>query len=145
MTIKQELYWIFGVFIWFCIGLIILLNTNQIWPIIVNFIFCIGTIIFINVYYRCNKKYKLSEEEIPLWNSLTNKAYQAYTEHVMRYPKWYDNICPPGILNYTSEENNLLEKIHKYFYGDDWYISMPISGAQVNYIMWEDVKDKVII
>ena len=32
---------------------------------------------------------------------------------------------------------------HKIFYGDDWIICLPISTAQVNYIMYIDIKNKV--
>lgn len=95
----------------------------------------------IKFWYRSKKGYKLEPNERSLWNSLIYKANKGYCE-------WWrktkgDDLCGPWIMDYTPEENNLLEKIHRYFYGNDWYIVMPISGAQVNYVMYDDVKDKV--
>jgi hypothetical protein len=86
-------------------------------------------------------KYKLSKNEVKLWNNIIQKAQVGYNE-------WWDitkgnDMCGPWIKDYTEEENNLLDKIHKYFYGDGWYVSMPISCAQVNYVMYEDIKNKV--
>ena len=97
----------------------------------------------IKFWWKTKFKYKLSLEEKPLWDSLCQKACNAYTEYRKKYPTCETNICPPGILDYTQEENDLLEKIHKYFYGDDWYISISISSAQVNYVMWVDVRNKI--
>ena len=97
----------------------------------------------IKFWWKTKLKYKLSPEEKSLWESLCNKAYNAYTEYRKKYPTWETNLCPPGILDYTPEEDELLDKIHKYFYGDDWYTSISMCGAQVNYIKWVDVRNKV--
>lgn len=88
-------------------------------------------------------KYKLNDEkEKILWTSLQVKAKNGYKE-------WYDktlgdDLCGPWIKDYTEEEDKLLDKIHKYFYGENWYVVMPISGAQVNFVKYYDIKDKVI-
>ena len=97
----------------------------------------------IKFWWKTKLKYKLSPEEKLLWDSLCNKAYNAYTEYRKKYPTWETNLCPPGILDYTPEEDELLDKIHKYFYGDGWYTSISISGAQVNYVKWVDIRNKV--
>jgi len=87
------------------------------------------------------RKYKLNNNEKLLFNNLIYNSKIGYSE-------WYEqthgnDICGPWIKDYSSEENELLEKIHRYYYGDHWYVTMPISGAQVNYIMLQDIKDKV--
>jgi hypothetical protein len=95
----------------------------------------------IKFWWKTKFKYKLNINEKLLWDSLIQKAQLGYDEW-LNVTKGND-FCGPWIKNYTEDENNLLDKIHKYFYGDDWYVSMPISGAQVNYIMLQDLKDKV--
>ena len=95
----------------------------------------------IKFWLKTKLKYKLTNDEKILWNNIIQKAQAGYNE-------WWDatkgnDMCGPWIKDYTEEENNLLDKIHKYFYGDGWYVSMPISCAQVNYIMYEDIKNKV--
>ena len=95
----------------------------------------------IKFWLKTKLKYKLTNDERILWNNIIQKAQTGYNE-------WLDvtkgnDICGPWIKDYTEEENNLLDKIHKYFYGDGWYVSMPISCAQVNYVMYEDIKNKV--
>ena len=89
-----------------------------------------------------NMTYTLKGNEIELWKSIIEKAKIGYDE-------WYeethgDDLCGPWIKDYTIEENNLLDKIHHKLYGKDWWIAMPISTAQVNYVMYDDIKDKVI-
>ena len=96
----------------------------------------------IKFWWKTKFKYKLNANEKLLWDSIIKKAQLGYDE-------WFNktkgnDICGPWIKDYTEEENNLLDKIHKHFYDDDWYISMPISCAQVNYVMYEDIKNKVI-
>ena len=49
----------------------------------------------------------------------------------------------PWIKDYTEEEGNLIDKIHEYFYGEHWYIAMPISAGQCYYQMYNDIKDKI--
>lgn len=95
----------------------------------------------IKFWLKTKLRYKLTNDERILWNNIIQKAQTGYNE-------WLDitkgnDMCGPWIKDYTEDENNLLNKIHKYFYGDGWYVSMSISGAQVNYIMYEDIKNKV--
>lgn len=92
-------------------------------------------------WFKSLFKYKLTDNERILYDSLQQKAKTGYDE-------WFEktkgnDLCGPWIKDYAKEENDFLDKVHKYFYGDDWYVSMPISCAQVNYIMFEDIKDKV--
>ena len=89
-----------------------------------------------------NTKYKLNIDETILWNSIISKAKQGYEEYIKKYPNWHDNLCPPWIKDYTKEEYDLVYKIHEYFY-PGWYSSWPISGAQVMYEMYENIKDKI--
>ena len=95
----------------------------------------------IKFWYKKKHGYKLESHERQLWDNLIYKANKGYVEWFVQTQG--NDMCGPWILDYTPEENDLLEKIHRYFYGDDWYIAMPISGAQVNYVMYDDVKDKV--
>ena len=92
------------------------------------------------------KQYNLTDPtEIDLWYSIKVKAANGYKEYIEKYPSWEDNIMPPWINDMTNDESKLLDKIHAYFYGDDWYTADAISCAQVNYVMYDDVKNKVII
>ena len=86
-------------------------------------------------------KYKLSENEVKLWGNIMNKADKGYVE-------WFaqtqgDDMCGPWISDYTEEEGKLIDKIHEYFYGEHWYITMPISASQCYYQMFYDIKDKI--
>ena len=86
-------------------------------------------------------KYKLSENEVKLWGNIMNKADKGYIE-------WFaqtqgDDMCGPWISDYTEEEGKLIDKIHEYFYGEHWYITMPISASQCYYQMFYDIKDKI--
>lgn len=86
-------------------------------------------------------KYKLSKEEQKLYESILNKDTIGYSE-------WYkqtkgDDICGHWIKDITKEEISLLNKIHKYFYGEDWCVNISISNSQVCAIMLNDIKDKV--
>ena len=88
------------------------------------------------------RKYKLiNEEEKALWNNICKKAKIGYDE-------WFDqtqgnDLCGPWLKDYTKHEEALIEKIHSYFYGDDWYCVMPLTCSQVNYLMYYEIKDKV--
>ena len=83
----------------------------------------------IKLWWNSLFKYKLSKTEREVYNSILNKD-------AMGYGEWYakthgDDICGHWI------------KIHKHFYGEDWWISTPISTAQVCAVMLEDIKNKV--
>lgn len=115
--------------------------------------FCIFSIIYMwlfpfehlgerfTLWIHSFNKYKLSENEVKLWNNIIDKVDKGYIE-------WFaqtqgDDMCGPWIKDYTEEEGNLIDKIHKYFYGEHWYITMPISASQCYYQMYNDIKDKV--
>jgi len=127
-------------------------ETGQYWPLLVGLFLCIcmwfyliqtrTSITWKSFKLSLRRHYKLTPEERLLLDSLVQKANIGYNE-------WWDqtqgdDICGPWIKDYTKEENDLLDKIHEYFYGTGWYIATPISTSQVNYVMYEDVKDKVI-
>lgn len=88
-------------------------------------------------------KYKLSKEEMELYNSILHKDAIGYYE-------WYkqtkgNDICGHRIKDITKEEMELIDKIHSHFYSNskDWYVSLPISNAQVYSIMLDNIKDKI--
>ena len=87
------------------------------------------------------KKYKLSENEKILWSNIMNKADAGYKEWCEQTKG--DDMCGPWIKDYSKEEGNLIDKIHKYFYGEDWYITMPISAAQCYFQMYYDIMNKL--
>ena len=87
-------------------------------------------------------KYKLNSTEIPLWNSIEQKAKDGYREFVSD-PRYKENMCGPWTRNSNIDERALLSKIHEEYYGSDWHVVMPISQAQVDYTMYENIKDKV--
>ena len=93
------------------------------------------------LWVRSFRKYKLTDDEKILWESLKVKAKLGYNEWLARTKG--DDLCGPWIKDYTKEENNLLDKIHEYFYGKNWYVALSISGAQVNYIMFNDIMHKI--
>ena len=66
-----------------------------------------------------------------------------------KYIEWYnktngDDLCGPWIKDIIPEEIRLIDKIYNKFYGDDWYVSLPISTAQVSYSQYNNIKNKVI-
>ena len=88
-----------------------------------------------------NCTYVLSYDEISIWKNIEQKANQGLYEWQEQTKG--DDLCGPWISNITPDEIYLIDKIHKLFYGDDWIIYLPISVAQVNYIMYIDIKNKV--
>ena len=95
----------------------------------------------IKLWWNSLFKYKLSEEERKIYNYILNKDAIGYGE-------WYeqtkgDDICGHWIKDITKEEIALLDKIHKYFYGEDWYVALPLTTSQVCAVMLDDIKDKV--
>jgi len=96
-----------------------------------------------NIYYKhILMKYVLTDIEYILWKNICRKANQGYAQ-------WFnktrgDDICGPWIANCTTEEADLLNKIYHYLYKDDIMVTLSLSTAQINCIMYEDIKDKVI-
>ena len=126
----------------FFIGLIILLFVCIFWMVYMwLFPFEHLSERFILWIHSFNK-YKLSENEVKLWGSIMSKADNGYIE-------WFaqtqgNDMCGPWIKDYTEEEGKLIDKIHKHFYGEHWYITMPISASQCYYQMFYNIKDKVL-
>ena len=89
-----------------------------------------------------NMTYTLNDHEKELWDSIEKKAKIGYDEWFAKTKG--DDLCGPWIKDYTKEENDLIDKIHHQLYGEDWWIAMPIHTAQVNYVMYEDIKDRLI-
>ena len=95
----------------------------------------------IKLWWNSLFKYKLSKEERKIYNSI---LYKDAVGHVEWYKKTKgDDICGHWIKDITKEEIALLDKIHKHFYGEDWWISIPITNSQVCAVMLSDIKDKV--
>ena len=95
----------------------------------------------IQMYFRKNKKYILNDEEKKLWNSIINKAQSGYHEWNAKEDK-YDYLSPWMSPHLTKEEQNLIDKIHEYYYPGD-YIICPTGAAQADYVWFSDIKSKV--
>lgn len=93
------------------------------------------------LWIRSYHKYALSDKEVELWGHIMNKADNGYRDWLKQTNG--DDMCGPWIKDYTEEEGKLIDKIHEYFYGEHWYITMPISASQCYYQMFMDIKDKV--
>lgn len=142
----------FMILFFWCIGMLFFMNNPTLFMI--QFIlFIIACCWFIYPYFDFNfkdyrkhykGKYELTEQEKQLWDIIVKKmvdGYHEYEEHMK--DNQYSLICPWS-KPLESNEYNLLDKIHKKYYGEDWYIVDPISGTQASYIMYEDIKDKVV-
>ena len=95
----------------------------------------------IQMYFRKNKKYILNNEEKKLWDSIINKAQCGYHEWNTKEDK-YDYLSPWMSPHLTKEEQNLIDKIHEYYYPGD-YIIFPTGAAQADYVWFLDIKNKV--
>lgn len=149
-TNKDALFYSILLF-WLICGLCIaLFTTFNIWfyNIIMCWLFIILTIIKINNHKFNNwlktplRRYKLSNEEKLMWENIKVNADKGYNEWLEQTKG--DDLCGPWLKDYTKDEEKLIEKIHAYFYGEDWYCVMPLSNSQVNYLMYYEIKDKVI-
>jgi len=89
-------------------------------------------------------KYKLSKDETRIWNSIQIKAAKGYDEFCEECIKdknyWGWPWVSPGLI---KEEQELIRKIHEYFYPGD-YIVDPIGCAQADYAWYSDIKNKII-
>lgn len=95
----------------------------------------------IQMYFRKHKKYILNNEEKNLWSSIINKAQSGYHEWNTKEDN-YDYLSPWMSPHLTKEEQNLIDKIHEYYYPGD-YIIWPIGGAQADYVWYSDIKNNV--
>lgn len=89
-----------------------------------------------------NKIYILNNEEKLIWNNIVDKANEGFAEWAERTKG--NDLCGSWIKDITPEEIRLIDKIYNKFYGDDWYVSLPISTAQVSYSQYNNIKNKVI-
>lgn len=71
--------------------------------------------------------YCLHDDEIYLWQSIKTKGDSAN-----------------DFIELNTNEIRLLYKIHDAIMGNDWYIVDPLGVKQVHYIMFENIKNKVI-
>lgn len=96
------------------------------------------------IFFGCglfNKIYILNNEEKVIWNNIITKANEGFGEW-MKQTKGND-LCGPWIKDITPEEIRLIDKIHSKF-NKDWWWAMPISQAQVCYIQFTQIENKVI-
>ena len=77
--------------------------------------------------------YKLSSEERITFNKLLNTVLLQLLKNRQRTYFSFNNI-----------EGLLLDKIHAHFYGKDWYISDSIGCKEVDYILFNDIRNKLI-
>lgn len=89
--------------------------------------------------------YILSPEEAILWDSIQQKAIQGYNEFCEECEKDENYMGWPWMSPcLTREEDELVTKIHEYFYPGD-YIVDPISASQAAYAWYNDIKNKAIL
>jgi hypothetical protein len=138
----------FMILFFWCIGMLFFMN-NQTLFIIQFILFLIACCWFAYPYFSFNfnnrfkEYYELKEEERPIWETIVKKAIEGYNEYEDQTKNnEYSYMCP-WTKPLEQNEYDLLDKIHKKYYGEDWYITDPIGGTQATYIMYEDVKDKV--
>ena len=88
-----------------------------------------------------NKIYILNNEEKTIWNNIVDKANEGFAEWAERTKG--NDICGPWIKDITPEEIRLIDKINSKF-NKDWWWAMPISQAQVCYIQFRQIENKVL-
>lgn len=88
-----------------------------------------------------NKIYILNNEEKVIWNTIVDKANAGFVEWTEQTK--CNDICGPWIKDITPEEIQLIDKIHSRF-NKDWWVSVPISQAQICYIQFAEIESKVI-
>lgn len=149
---RDKIFWSFWC-LWFFLSCI-LIGIFKFETIVVHSFFIIAFSIIV-LLDNTNKKfsnwlnqsvsksstYKLSTEEVILWESIQQKAQNGFIEYNSKDNKEDYMGCwmSPHL---TKEESELLDKIHEYFYPGD-YIVDPIGASQANYIWYSDIKNKV--
>ena len=88
-----------------------------------------------------NKIYILNNEEKVIWNNIITKANEGFDEWEEQTKG--NDICGPWIKDITPEEIRLIDKIHSKF-NKDWWCAVPISQAQVCYVQFTEIENKVI-
>jgi len=92
-----------------------------------------------------NMTYTLKDEEKELWNSIVEKAKCGHQEF------WKECEKDPNYMGWpwmspdlTKEESEFIKNLHYKFFGLD-YIVDPIGCAQVDYMWYKDIKDRIIV
>ena len=79
-------------------------------------------------YFRVRKKYRQGKAE--------------WKEKMKDNP---DTFCPPWVTELTRDEMEWLHYAHEFYYGPFWYVEDPLGPSQIQSIMFENVRKKVII
>lgn len=62
---------------------------------------------------------------------------------IVRIKDIYDTNCwntyPPSLEDVSEKEKFWIKRLHKLFYGSNWYVEDPLSGSQVMYIQFKDI------
>lgn len=97
-----------------------------------------------HLFERAKVVYVLSEEERVLWNSIEDKRKVSALQYKLNGDHNRDTMVAPYIDGLTQDEHTLLKRIHDRYYGKDWYVADPLGGGQVDYIIYDDIKHRVI-
>ena len=86
-------------------------------------------------------RYRLTNEEYVIWLSIKRKAKRGFRQ-------WYgetywNDMCGPWIPDLTKEESELLDQIYGKFHDCKYISSLSISGNQVAYQIFDQIKYKV--
>lgn len=86
----------------------------------------------------------LTRHKASLWRSIRKKAKEGKCEwHAQGYPN--DMIWSPcWTTHLTRPEYWLLHLLHDKLYGEDWYVVDSLGWEQVNYILFNNIKYRVI-
>lgn len=87
--------------------------------------------------------YCLDLEESAIWHSISQKARDGYLEWIENREDRNREIYPCYTQMLQPCETELLKKIHDRYFGKDFYIAFPLGPNQVNWIMYQDICDKV--
>ena len=79
-----------------------------------------------------------------IWKNIEQKSKEGYNE-------WYHSkynsdkyFCPPWTKRLTRAEDFVLRRIHEKIYGSHWFIVDSLGWTQCNYIMYDDLKYRVL-
>lgn len=92
------------------------------------------------ISFKVRYQIKHDEKIQAILENIEKKAQAGLKACKIQYP---DGGCTPWIDDLTKSEIEILDIIHAIFYGEDWYIVDPISSAQCNYVLWEDIKKHI--
>ena len=88
--------------------------------------------------------YIMSHKERRIWKGVKKAAEEGYNE-------WYNSeyndpywLCVPWTTPMTKAENFVLRHIHEKIYGEDWCVADPLGYCQVSWIMYNNIRNRVI-